>query len=141
MAARAAVRDAGRSMGFSYAFCDQVAKLIPSGPGVKLADSLKNVAELKDMYMTNSDAHRLLDVAKHLEGVVRHASVHACGTVISKDPLTEYVPLQLAPQDKMNVITQLEMHAIEDMGLLKIDFLGLKNLTTIEDTVRLVKEL
>lgn len=140
MAARAAVRDAGRSMGFSYAFCDQVAKLIPAGPGVNLKDALADVQDLKDFYTQNPDAKRLLDTAKHLEGVVRHASVHACGTVISKDALTEHVPLQLAPQDKANVITQFEMHSVEDLGLLKIDFLGLANLTTIENTVRLVKE-
>ncbi len=141
MAARAAVRDAGRAMGMSYTFCDQVAKLIPGGPGVKLAEALENVEELAAMYRSDPDAKKLLETAKHLEGVVRHASVHACGTVISKEPLTNYVPLQLAPQDKLNVITQFEMHSVEDLGLLKIDFLGLKNLTIIEDTVRLVKDL
>lgn len=141
MAARAAVRDAGRAMGHSYAFCDMVAKAIPAGPGVKLDDALKNVDELRALYENNPDAKKLLETARHLEGVVRHASVHACGTVISKDPLTEHVALQLAPQDKTNVITQFEMHTIEDLGLLKIDFLGLSNLTTIEETVRLVREL
>ncbi len=141
MAARAAVRDAGRAMGLSYSFCDQVAKLIPGGPGVKLKDALESVDELKAMYENNQDAKKLLETAKHLEGVVRHASVHACGTVISKEPLTNVVPLQLAPQDKANIITQFEMHSVEDLGLLKIDFLGLKNLTIIEETVRLVKDL
>ncbi|HUZ93082.1 MAG TPA: DNA polymerase III subunit alpha, partial [Candidatus Paceibacterota bacterium] len=96
--------------------------------------------ELRSLYDGNADAKRLIDTALHLEGVVRHASVHACATVISKDNLTEYVPIQLAPQEKDAKITQFEMHAIEDLGLLKIDFLGLKNLTIIEDTVRLVKE-
>ena len=141
MAARAAVRDAGRAMGFTYGFCDQVAKLIPGGPGVKLAESLENVEELRSMYASNPDAKKLLDTAKHLEGVVRHASVHACGTVISKDPLTNHVPLQSAPQDRNAIITQFEMHSVEDLGLLKIDLLGLKNLTIIEETVRLIKDL
>ncbi|HEY4525811.1 MAG TPA: DNA polymerase III subunit alpha, partial [Candidatus Paceibacterota bacterium] len=141
MAARAAVRDAGRAMGMTYGFCDQVAKLIPSGPGVKLGDALENVTELKEFYENNTDAKKLLDTAKHLEGVVRHASVHACGTVISSEPLTEYVPLQLAPQDKNNIIIQFDMRSVEDLGLLKIDLLGLKNLTIIEDTVRLIKDL
>lgn len=146
MAARAAVRDAGRAMGLSYGFCDQIAKLIPFNPtqGMKegwLGLCLKNVQDLKLLYETNADAKRLIDTAIHLEGVARHASVHACGTVISKEPLTEYVPLQFAPQEKDIIITQFEMHAIEDLGLLKIDLLGLKNLTTIEEAVRLIKEL
>ena len=146
MAARAALRDAGRAMGFSYGFCDQIAKLIPFNPtqGMKegwLDICLKNVPELKEMYEKNPDAKRLIDAARHLEGVARHASVHACGTVISKEPLTDYVPLQNSPQDKNIIITQFEMHSVEDLGLLKIDFLGLKNLTIIEDTVRLVREL
>ncbi|TSC82012.1 MAG: DNA polymerase III subunit alpha [Parcubacteria group bacterium Gr01-1014_20] len=138
MAARAGIRDAGRAMGLSYAFCDQIAKLIPFN--MKLAEAIEKVPELNEFYSKNEDARKVLDAASHLEGVARHASVHACGTVISKEPLTEYLPLQLAPQDKSNIITQFEMHAVEDMGLLKIDFLGLKNLTIIEETVKLVKE-
>ncbi len=146
MAARAAIRDAGRAMGIPYGFCDQVAKLIPFNPtqGMKegwLAKCLENVDDLKNIYNENADAKRLIDAAMHLEGVARHASVHACGTVISKDPLTDNVPLQFAPQNKDIIITQFEMHSIEDLGLLKIDFLGLKNLTIIEETVRLIKEL
>ena len=146
MAARAAIRDAGRAMGFSYAFCDQIAKLIPFNPtqGMKegwLDECLKNVSELKTLYDANPDAKKLIDAARHLEGVARHASVHACATVIAKDPLAERVPLQFAPQDKNTIITQFEMHAVEDLGLLKIDFLGLMNLTIIEDTLRLIKQL
>ncbi len=139
MAARAAIRDAGRAMGFAYGFCDQLAKLIPFN--VDLAEAIKTVPELRELYETNADAKRLLTTAEHLEGVARHASVHACGTVISELPLTEYLPLQLAPQDKDNVITQFEMHSVEDLGLLKIDFLGLKNLTIIEDALRLIRDL
>ena len=146
MAARAAIRDAGRAMGYSYAFCDQISKLIPFNPtqGMKegwLDECLKKVPELKNLYETNADAKKLIDTARHLEGVARHASVHACGTVIAKEPLMDRVPLQFAPQDKEIIITQFEMHAIEDLGLLKIDFLGLKNLTIIEDTIRLIREL
>ncbi|RJQ29587.1 DNA polymerase III subunit alpha [Candidatus Parcubacteria bacterium] len=139
MAARAAIRDAGRAMGLSYAFCDQIAKLIPFS--FKLAESIEKVKELKDLHEKNDDARKLLDSAKHLEGVARHASVHACGTVISKEPLTDYIPLQFAPQDKTNVITQFDMDSVEDLGLLKMDLLGLKNLTIIEETVRLVREI
>lgn len=139
MAARAAIRDAGRAMGLSYGFCDQIAKLIP--PMMKLDEALKKTPDLKDMFDKNADAKRLITAALHLEGVARHASVHACGTVIAKDPLMEHVPLQFAPQDKENIITQFEMHAIEDLGLLKMDLLGLKNLTIIQDTVRLVRDM
>jgi DNA polymerase-3 subunit alpha len=139
MAARAAVRDAGRAMGLSYGLCDQIAKLIPLMS--KLKDALAQVPELKQLYDTNPDAKNVLDAASHLEGVARHASVHACGTVIAKDPLVDHVPLQFAPQDKQNIITQFEMHAIEDLGLLKIDLLGLKNLTIIQDAVRLIKDI
>jgi len=146
MAARAAIRDAGRAMGYSYAFCDQIAKLIPFNPtqGMKegwLDECLKRVQELKTLYDTNPEAKKLIETARHLEGVARHASVHACGTVIAKEQLVERVPLQFAPQEKEVIITQFEMHAIEDLGLLKIDFLGLRNLTIIEETLRIVKEL
>jgi DNA polymerase-3 subunit alpha len=139
MAARAAIRDAGRAMGIAYNVCDETAKLIP--PTMDIEEALKEVPELKTLSKNNPDVKRLLDAASHLEGVARHASVHACGTVIAKDPLIEVVPLQGAPQDRTNIITQFEMHAIEDLGLLKMDFLGLRNLTTIQDAVRLIKEL
>ena len=145
MAARAAIRDAGRAMGLSYGFCDQIAKLIPFNPtqGMKegwLNHCLDNVSELKELYQSNADAKKVLDAAKNLEGVVRHASVHACGTVIAKEPLTEYMPIQYAPQDENTIVTQFEMHSVEDLGLLKIDILGIKNLTIIEDTLRLAEE-
>jgi len=146
MAARAAIRDAGRAMGYSYAFCDQIAKLIPFNPtqGMKegwLDECLKKVQELKTIYDSNPEAKKLIDTARHLEGVARHASVHACGTVIAKDPLIERAPLQFAPGEEDIIITQFDMHVVEDLGLLKIDFLGLKNLTIIEDALRLIKEL
>ncbi|RJP44613.1 DNA polymerase III subunit alpha [Candidatus Parcubacteria bacterium] len=138
MAARAAIRDSGRAMGLDYSFCDQIAKLIPFG--ATLEEAVERVHDLRELYEKNKDAKRVIESAKHLEGVARHASVHACGTVISKEPLINYVPLQYAPQDKANIITQFEMHSVEDLGLLKMDLLGLKNLTIIEETVRLVKE-
>ena len=145
MAARAAIRDAGRAMGLNYGFCDQIAKLIPFNPtqGMKegwLDECLKEVAELNALYRNNPDAKKLIDAAKNLEGVARHASVHACGIVITPEPLTHYLPIQYAPQDEKTIITQFEMHSVEDLGLLKIDLLGLKNLTIIEDTLRLVEE-
>ncbi|MBI2035296.1 MAG: DNA polymerase III subunit alpha [Candidatus Liptonbacteria bacterium] len=149
MAARAAVRDAGRALGMPYSLCDQIAKLIPfnfkfsAGGGSAFGgkDPMEKIEDLNKIYQSNPDARRIIDAAKKLEGVARHASVHACGVVISKDPLIDVVPLQLSPQDQTSIITQFEMHAIEDLGLLKMDFLGLKNLTIIEDALRLVKEL
>lgn len=145
MAARAAIRDVGRALGIPLTLCDMTAKLIPFNPtqGMKegwIEESLKNVVEFKTLYENNTDAKRLIDAAKHLEGVNRHASVHACGTVISKELLTEYMPIQYAPQDKDTIVTQFEMHSVEDLGLLKIDLLGLKNLTIIENSIRLIKE-
>ncbi len=145
MAARAAVRDAGRALGFSYDFCDKIAKLIPFNPtqGMKegwLEVCLNDVRELRDLYRTDGEARRLIDSARRLEGTVRHASVHACGVVISEEPLVNFVPLQKAPQGEDAVITQFEMRSIEALGLLKMDFLGLKNLTIIEETVKLVRE-
>ena len=138
MAARAAVRDVGRVLGITYDFCDRLAKLIPFNQD--LTSALETIPELKEIYKSNSDAQRLLDAARRLEGVARHASVHACGVVITKEPLIEYLPLQYAPQDPNTTITQFEMYSVEDLGLLKIDILGLKNLTIIEETGRMVQE-
>lgn len=142
MAARAAVRDAGRAMGIPLPICDQVAKLIPGGPkGLDVKTARATIPDLQAFEREHPEASRLLDVAEHLEGVVRHASVHACGTVISDRTLTDIVPVQLAPQNKDVIITQLDMRNVERLGLLKIDFLGLTGLTTIEETVKLIKEL
>ncbi len=139
MAARAAVRDAGRALGMAYSLCDQLAKLIPFNQ--HLDEALEKINELKEIYDNNPDAKKIIDAARHLEGVVRHASVHACGIVITKEPLTNYLPLQRAPQNPDIVITQFEMYSIEDLGLLKMDLLGLKNLSIIEEAVRLIKEI
>ncbi|PIT92025.1 MAG: DNA polymerase III subunit alpha [Candidatus Harrisonbacteria bacterium CG10_big_fil_rev_8_21_14_0_10_42_17] len=139
MAARAAIRDVGRALGINYGFCDQLAKLIPFGFNIK--KSVQEVHELRQFIGKHPDAKRIIDAAEHLEGVARHASVHACGIVITENPLTEYIPLQRAPQDENTIMTQFEMHAVEDLGLLKMDLLGLRNLTIIEETTRIVEEL
>ncbi|KPJ71568.1 DNA polymerase III subunit alpha [Parcubacteria bacterium DG_74_3] len=133
MAARAVVRDVGRALGLSYSFCDRVAKLIPFG--FTLKESLEKVSELRQAYETDENTKKLIDYAKRLEGRARHASTHACGIVISKEPLDNVVPLQHPTQDDEAIVTQYEMHSVEDLGLLKIDLLGLKNLTIIEDTL------
>lgn len=136
MAGRAAVRDVGRVLGLPYAYCDRVAKLIPMF--TSLEQALASVPELKEIYENDPDGRKLLDSAKKLEGVARHSSTHACGVVITQEPLTEYVPLQYAAQDDKTVVTQYSLHAIEDLGLLKMDFLGLKNLTVIENTLDII---
>ncbi|KPJ54975.1 DNA polymerase III subunit alpha [Parcubacteria bacterium DG_72] len=133
MASRAVIRDVGRALGLSYTYCDQVAKIIPFGFSLK--DALEKVSEFKNLYETDEQAQRLIDLGQKLEGVARHASTHACGVVISDKPLTDLIPLQYPTQTDENIVTQYEMHSIEDLGLLKMDFLGLKNLTIIEDTL------
>lgn len=142
MAARAAVRDSGRALGLSYQFCDEIAKMIPFGASLEKA--LETVPELKTSYEKNPDTKWLIDAARRLEGVARHASTHACGIVITKDPLMDIVPLQHATsggeEKKQSVVTQFEMHAIEDLGLLKMDILGLTNLSIIEETLKRIKE-
>jgi len=139
MAARAAIRDTGRALGYTYAFCDQIAKMIPFG--FTLKEALEKVPELSQSYDTDDQVKTLIDIAKKLEGVARHASTHACGVVITKNPLDFYAPRQFASQDDQIIVTQYEMHSIEALGLLKMDFLGLKNLTIIENTIKLIEKL
>jgi len=137
MASRMAIRDVGRALGISYSFCDQIAKMIPFGYSLK--QSLEEVTELRDLCEKDEDAKKLITYAKKLEGVVRHASTHACGVVITEEPLSNFTPLQYASQSDKTIVTQYEMHAVESLGLLKMDFLGLKNLTVIENTLKIVK--
>ena len=140
MAARAAIRDTGRAMGLAYLLCDQVAKAVPFGS--TLDQALAESQEFKQLYDSDEQVKKLVDTAMVLEGVARHASTHAAGVVITKDPLNKVVPLQRPTQDKANgggSVSQFEMHAIEDLGLLKMDFLGLKTLTQIQNTVSIIK--
>ncbi len=137
MAARASVRDVGRVLDEPYDFCDKISKNIPMF--TKLEEAIKNVSEVKEMYNNDPAAKRILDYAKRLEGVARHSSTHACGVLITKDPLTEYVPIQYASSSDKSIISQYSLHPIEDLGLLKMDFLGLKNLTIIESALRIIK--
>ncbi|MFW0837660.1 MAG: DNA polymerase III subunit alpha [Candidatus Komeilibacteria bacterium] len=136
MAARVAIRDVGRVMGYSYGYCDRIAKLIPMFRSLQQA--LDDVPELKDMYKNDPEATQLIDMAKRLEGIARHTSTHACGVLITKNQLTDYVPLQHASSSDDTVVSQYSLHPVEDLGLLKMDFLGLKNLTLIETTVEII---
>ncbi len=134
MAARAVIRDVGRALSIDYGYCDKVAKMVPFGH--TLQQCVDDVAEFRQLYNVDQQCKKLIDLAMQLEGCARHASTHACGVVISKDPLDQLVPLQHPSQKDDSIVTQYEMHAIEDLGLLKMDFLGLKNLTIIEDTLK-----
>jgi len=136
MAARGVIRDVGRSLDIPYSEVDRVAKLIPEGPNVKLEDALSSEPKLKELMNADSRITTLIEYALSLEGLTRHASTHAAGIVISKEPLTEYVPLSRGTKDE--VVTQFAMEDIEKIGLVKFDFLGLKTLTVIDHTVRLI---
>jgi len=137
MAARAAVRDVGRVLNEPYEFCDKISKSIPMF--TKLDEAIKTVPEVRELYNNDPAAKRILDYAKRLEGVARHSSTHACGVLITKNPLTEYVPIQYASSSDRSIISQYSLHPIEDLGLLKMDFLGLKNLTIIESALKIIK--
>ena len=140
MAARLAVRDVGRALSISYAECDTVAKQIPSGPGalnMTLDEALKLSKPLRELYNGDEKLKNLIDVARNLEGMPRHASTHAAGVVITEKPVYEYVPL--AKNDE-SVVCQFPMTTLEELGLLKMDFLGLRNLTVLEDAAKLVRK-
>jgi DNA polymerase III subunit alpha len=140
MMARAAVRDAGRVLEIPYGTVDKIAKLIPEGPKVYLEDCLKPGAELKQAYDGDPLVKEIVDLAKPLEGLVRQDSIHAAGVVISDRPLTDVVPLQQKGSDQ-EVVTQFKMGDVEALGLLKMDFLGLRNLDVIDKTLDLISGL
>lgn len=138
MKARSSVRDVTRALNLPYSLGDQLAKLIPFN--LKLEEALRAVPELRALRDSNADANHVLKMAAKLEGVARHASTHAAGVIISKEPLTEYVPLQRSTgANAEGITTQYSMYHVESIGLLKIDILGLANLTIIKNCLRVVK--
>jgi DNA polymerase III subunit alpha len=155
--ARAAVRDAARVLGYPYAVGDKVAKAMPPlvmgrdtplyaclEPHEKYEDGYKMAADLRKMRDEDPDAAKVIEVAKGLEGLRRQDGIHAAAVVITKEPLTTYLPIQRKPEggqppDEAPIVTQYEMHGVEDLGLLKMDFLGLRNLDVITDTVRIIE--
>ncbi|MEM7339163.1 MAG: DNA polymerase III subunit alpha [Actinomycetota bacterium] len=157
--ARAAVRDAARVLGYPYAVGDKVAKAMPPlvmgrdtplkycfEESDKYADGYKAAAELRGMVATDDDVAKVVEVAKGLEGLRRQDGIHAAAVVITKDPLTDYLPIQRKPESGKDiedapVVTQYEMHGVEDLGLLKMDFLGLRNLDVITDTLALIEQV
>ena len=155
--ARAAVRDAARVLGYPYAVGDKIAKLMPQlimgrdtplhaclQPNDRYADGYKMAGDLRQLYDIDPDAKRVIDVAKGLEGLRRQDGIHAAAVVITREPLTEYLPIQRKPEpgtplEEAPMVTQYEMHGVEDLGLLKMDFLGLRNLDVIEIALDLIE--
>ena len=135
MAARAVIRDVGRALDIPYAEVDRIAKLVPGGPNVTIDAAMATEPKLKEACKASPEIKELIEIAKRLEGLSRHASTHAAGVVISPSPLTDYTPLYKSPSDE-SVTTQFDMKSIEAIGLLKFDFLGLKTLTVIQETLR-----
>ena len=138
LGAKAAIRDVGRAMGLTYAEADRVAKAVPNELNISLERAIETSPQLREQMAGDDRVDKLIGIAKQLEGVARHASTHAAGIVISREPLTDIMPLQRATDGK-TTMTQFEMHACEALGLLKFDFLGLINLTILADAVDLIR--
>ena len=137
LAARAAVRDVGRAMDVPYATCDKISKLIPAAFDMTISRAVSAVPELKALVETDEQIAELISIAQSVEGMPRHASTHAAGVVISDKPVSDYVPLALNDE---SVVTQYTMTELEELGLLKMDFLGLRNLTVIDDTEKEIRK-
>ena len=135
MAARGSIRDVGRALAMPYAAVDAIAKLVPNEPNITLDEALEASGELRQRYDTDQQVHRLLSMARQLEGMPRNASTHAAGVVITDKPVAEYVPLA---KNGDSVVTQYTMTALEELGLLKMDFLGLRNLSVIRSAENMI---
>ena len=143
MLAKGSVRDVARALGYPYTIGDRISSMIPlgsQGAAMTIDHAMELVPELKEAYEKEADTKKIIDLAKKMEGCVRHISVHAAGVVIAPRPLYEFSPIQLDPKGG-SIITQYDMYNIEDAGLPKFDFLGIRNLAILADAVRLVKEL
>ncbi len=138
MAAKAAIKDVGRAMDVPYSDVDRIAKMVPTTLNIKLEQAIKDSPALRQAYESDTQVRALIDTAKKLEGLVRNAGVHAAGVVISPRPLIELVPLHKTKNDE--IVTAFDMVAIEKMGLLKMDFLGLTTLTILDDTLKLIAQ-
>ncbi len=138
MAAKAAIKDVGRAMDLPYGEVDRIAKLVPAQLNITLDEALKQAPQLKSLIEGDARYTDLMEVAKRLEGLARHASTHAAGVVISPEPLTNLVPLYKSNRDE--ITTQYDMKGLEHIGLLKMDFLGLTTLTVLDDTVHMIQQ-
>src|SRR5579864_1420856 len=138
MAAKAAIKDVGRAMDVPYSDVDRIAKMVPNQLNIKLEEAIQESPQLKDAYEKDAQIRELLETAKKLEGLVRNSGVHAAGVVIAPRPLTELVPLHKTKNNE--IVTAFDMLAIEKLGLLKMDFLGLTTLTILDDTIKLIAQ-
>jgi DNA polymerase-3 subunit alpha len=139
MAAKSVVRDVGRVLGHPYAFVDKISKMIPGGPGVTLTDAKKDSPQLADAIKNDDEVRKIVEIGEKLEGLSRHAGMHAAGVVITPEPVTNYVPLYRTNRDE--IVTQFDMRVVEKMGLVKMDFLGLRTLTVIDDAVKSARQV
>jgi DNA polymerase-3 subunit alpha len=137
MAAKSVVRDVGRVLGHQYAFVDKISKMIPGGPGVTLTDAKKDSPQLAEAIKNDEEVRKIVEIGEKLEGLSRHAGMHAAGVVITPEPVTSYVPLYRTNRDE--IVTQFDMRVVEKMGLVKMDFLGLRTLTVIDDAIKSAK--
>ncbi len=137
MAAKSVVRDVGRVLGLPYGFVDKVAKTIPNGPDVSLPAAARDSPALADAVKNDPEVAKIIEIGSRLEGLSRHAGMHAAGVVITPEPVTNFVPLYRTTRDE--IVTQFDMRVVEKMGLLKMDFLGLRTLTVIDDAIKSVK--
>ena len=139
MAAKSVVRDVGRVLGHQYGFVDKISKMIPGGPGVTLTDAKKDSPQLAEAIKNDEEVKKIVEIGERLEGLSRHAGMHAAGVVITPEPVTNYVPLYRTNRDE--IVTQFDMRVVEKMGLVKMDFLGLRTLTVIDDAIKSAKQV
>jgi DNA polymerase-3 subunit alpha len=139
MAAKSVVRDVGRVLGHQYGFVDKISKMIPGGPGVTLTDAKKDSPQLAEAIKNDDEVRKIVEIGERLEGLSRHAGMHAAGVVITPEPVTNYVPLYRTNRDE--IVTQFDMRVVEKMGLVKMDFLGLRTLTVIDDAIKSAKSV
>ena len=140
MAARAAVKDTGKALGIPFSEMNLLASYIPSRPGTKLADALQESIEFKQAYDEDQRYKKVINQALKLEGTIRQLGVHACAVIIAPEPITNYCALQHPPKDVQTTVTQLSQYPIEELGLLKMDFLGLRNLTIMKRCLKIIRQ-
>ncbi len=141
MAAKAAFKDVGKALGIPFAQMNTHAKLIPAKPGTTIESALNDSPEFKTLYDEDAQIHKVVDTARILEGTVRQLGVHACAVIIAPEPMTNYCPLQHPPKDSEGIVTQFSQKPLEDLGLLKMDFLGLRNLSIMKRALAIIKDV
>jgi len=139
LAARAAVKDVGKALGLPFSEMNTFSKMIPARPGITIADAIKENNDLQKIIQESPLHEKLISNAQKLEGTVRQLGVHACAVIIAPSPITDFCPLQHPPKDDQGIVTQFSAYPLDSMGLLKMDFLGLRNLTIIDRALRIIE--